>query len=159
MQIIHKRAVSCCFVLALFGLFAPAYAAGPPEAIEVRVETGTSDGQLKFIPNEFSFERGKYYKLLIHNPSQKDHYFTAETFASRVFTRKVEVIGADGQHTVEIHGDIHDMELTPGVTVAWYFYPMTNGKDLPLYCHKEGHEEAGMVGKMTISGPPPFSGN
>jgi uncharacterized cupredoxin-like copper-binding protein len=51
------------------------------------------------------------------------------------------------------------MELTPGVTVSWYFYPMTIGKDLPLYCHNEGHEEAGMVGKMTISGPPPFSGN
>ena len=54
------------------------------------------------------------------------------------------------------HGSIHDIEVLPGATVAWYFYPMTNGEDLPLYCHKEGHRESGMVGAMTISGPPPF---
>jgi uncharacterized cupredoxin-like copper-binding protein len=33
---------------------------------------------------------------------------------------------------------------------------MTNGKDLALYCHKEGHQEGGMTGTITISGPPPF---
>ena len=31
------------------------------KAIEVRAEAGTSDGQLIFTPNEFTFERGKYY--------------------------------------------------------------------------------------------------
>ena len=51
---------------------------------------------------------------------------------------------------------IHDLELLPGTTVAWYFHPMTNGQGLPLYCHKEGHREGGMVGAITISGPPPF---
>ena len=39
------------------------------KAIEVRAEAGTSDGQLIFTPNEFTFERGKYYKLVISNPS------------------------------------------------------------------------------------------
>jgi len=25
-----------------------------------------------------------------------------------------------------------------------------------MYCHKEGHREGGMIGSITIAGPPPF---
>ena len=153
---LNRLIVNLLYTIALVTMSA-SYAAGPPEAIAVNVLAGTKDGQLKFEPNEFTFERGKYYKFVIHNASQIEHYFTAEEFAAKVFTRKVEVIGADGKRTIEIHGDIHDMELTPGVTVAWYFYPMTKGKDMRLYCHKDGHDVAGMVGKISIVGPPPFS--
>lgn len=53
-------------------------------------------------------------------------------------------------------GSIHDLELLPGTSGAWCFYPMTNGEDLPLYCHQERHRDGGMVGSITISGPPPF---
>ena len=35
--------------------------------------------------------------------------------------------------------------------------PLTKGKGIRLYCHKEGHTEAGMVGEIEIFGPPPFS--
>lgn len=152
-------------IVASLGLFAllplllasPSFG-GPPKAVEVRVETGSKQGQLRFFPNHLKFERGKYYQLLIHNPSPEAHYFTSEGFATRIFTRKVEVIDAGGKTLVEIHGDIQDVELLPGQTAAWYFYPMTNGKNLKLYCHKEGHEEAGMVGQIEIAGPPPFTG-
>jgi uncharacterized cupredoxin-like copper-binding protein len=129
--------------------------AGPP-AIEVTVEAGNKDNALRFVPDHLSFERGKYYKLLIHNGSPQAHYFTAEALSTRAFTRKVEVISATGQTLAEVHGVIHDLELQPGTTAAWYFYPMTNGEDLVFYCHKEGHRQAGMAGAISISGPPPF---
>lgn len=128
-----------------------------PEAIEVSIDTGTKDGALKFVPDRLSFERGKYYKLIIHNPSNDEHYFTSEGLATRVFTRKVEVSGNDHKTIAEIHGAVNDIELKPGATVEWYFYPMTNGNNMKLYCHKEGHEEQGMTGQVEIFGSPPFT--
>ena len=147
--------------LLVVGILAIVWPAGPvaaqPESIEVRVETGSPDGHLRFVPDTFRFQRGKYYKLVIHNPSSMAHYFTSDGLATRVFTRKVEFMDASGNTVAEVHGDIRDMELLPGATLAWFFYPMTKGKGIPLYCHKEGHAEAGMVGEIEIFGPPPFS--
>ena len=37
------------------------------KAIEVKVEAGTKDGKMVFIPNDLTFERGKHYKLVISN--------------------------------------------------------------------------------------------
>ncbi len=154
-----KWVIASLGFLVVLPLFLPSPSfGGPPKAIEVRVETGSKQGQLRFFPSKLQFTRGKYYKLLIHNPSPEAHYFSSEGFATRIFTRKVEVIDAGGKTLVEIHGDIQDVELLPGQTVAWYFYPMTSGTNLKLYCHKEGHQEAGMVGQIEISGPPPFTG-
>ena len=128
-----------------------------PKAIEVKIETGTKDGQLVFVPDHLSFERGKYYKLVIHNPSGSDHYFTSDAFSTHIFTRKVEIADANGKTIVEIHGNVNDIELKPGATVEWFFYPMTKGNKLRLHCHKDNHEESGMVGTIDIIGPPPFS--
>ena len=127
-----------------------------PSAIEVRIETGTVNGDLVFVPDKLKFERGNYYKLVIHNPSKDEHYFSSDAFATHIFTRKVEVADASGKTIAEIHGDVHDMELKPGATVEWYFYPMTNGKHLRLYCHKDDHEMKGMTGEIEIYGEPPF---
>ena len=128
-----------------------------PRAIEVKVSLGTADEEMKFVPDTLSFERGKYYKMVLHNPSSDDHYFTSDAFATRIFTRKVEVADASGNTVTEIHGAINDLELKPGATIEWFFYPMTKGTNLKLYCHKDGHEQQGMVGTINISGPPPFT--
>ena len=128
-----------------------------PKAIEVKVSLGTADEEMKFVPDTLSFERGKYYKMVLHNPSSDDHYFTSDAFATHIFTRKVEVADSSGKTVTEIHGAVNDIELKPGATVEWFFYPMTKGKDLKLYCHKDGHEQQGMVGTINISGPPPFT--
>ena len=69
-----------------------------------------------------------------------------------IFTRKIEVAGSNGKTIAEIHGTIHDIELSPNSTVEWFFYPMTKGKNLKLYCHKDNHEEMGMVGTINIVG-------
>lgn len=123
-----------------------------PKSIEVKVSVGTEDGQMKFVPDTLTFERGKYYKLVISNPSPDEHYFTSDAFATHIFSRKVEVIDKAGNTVTEIHGAINDMELKPGTRVEWFFFPMTKGENLKLFCHKKGHEESGMVGNINIIG-------
>lgn len=141
-------------VLSLSLVSAVAYAEKPHgrKPITVNVDVGTEDGQLRFIPDKLTFERGKYYKLAINNPSSEDHYFTSDAFATHIFTRKVEVIDKSGKTVVEIHGAVHDIELKPGSRVEWFFFPMTKGKDLQLFCHKKQHAEQGMVGSIDIIG-------
>lgn len=128
-----------------------------PEAIEVRVSVGTQDGKFAYVPDQFTFERGMYYRLVLHNPSPEAHYFTSDSFATHIFTRKVEVMGADGKLIAEVHGAVNDLQLEPGATASWYFYPMTKGEHLRLFCHREDHEAKGMTGSISIVGPPPFS--
>ena len=152
---IHRLLV-LIFLLCASSLWADEKRHGPA-AIEVKVSVGTADEEIKFVPNTLSFERGKYYKLVLHNPSSEDHYFTSDGFATHIFSRKVEVTDKSGKTVAEIHGAVNDIELTPGATVAWFFYPMTKGRNLRLYCHKDGHEEQGMTGTINISGSPPFS--
>ena len=123
-----------------------------PSAKEISVSTGTADGKMIFVPDELTFERGTYYKLVIHNPSKDEHYFTSDSFATHIFTRKVEVMDKTGKTIAEIHGQVSDIELKPGASVEWFFFPMTKGRDLKLYCHKKGHEEEGMRGKINIIG-------
>lgn len=123
-----------------------------PKATEVNISVGTVDGQMIFKPDTLTFERGTYYKLVITNPSSDDHYFTSDAFATHIFTRKVEVMDKDGKTIAEIHGAINDLELKPGTSVEWFFFPMTKGKNLKLYCHKKDHEQKGMVGNINIIG-------
>ncbi len=153
------KAINLCLLVLLsvpFNIVAAEKRGGPPESITVNVTAGTAEGELKFVPDKLRFERGKYYKLVISNPSSTDHYFSSEGMGTHVYTRKIEVTGTDGKTLAEIHGDIYDLEIKAGTTLAWYFYPMTNGK-LKLYCHKEDHEAHGMVGEIEIFGPPPFT--
>jgi uncharacterized cupredoxin-like copper-binding protein len=155
------RSAARVLATGVIALASPAVvdAAGPPPAIEVRIETGTADGQRRFVPDELHFERGKYYKLLIHNPSPHAHYFTAEELSARVYTVKIEIANPGGEMLAEVHGDVHAIELAPGSTVAWYFYPIMRGKDLRLYSEKDDDLAAGMAGAIEITGPPPFTGN
>jgi len=140
--------------LSLILITSLAYAEKPhgPKAIEVNISVGTADGQMKFTPESLTFERGNYYKLVITNPSSDEHYFTSDAFATHIFTRKVEVMDKEGKTIAEIHGAINDMELKPGARVEWFFFPMTKGNDLKLFCHKKGHEAQGMVGSINIIG-------
>jgi uncharacterized cupredoxin-like copper-binding protein len=153
-----RRALVVVAGIVLLGA-ALAPAAEPPKGaapVEVVVELGTKGDALRFVPDHLRFERGVYYKLVIRNVSPQNHYFTAEPLATHAFTRKVEVLDPKGEPMVEIHGAVHDLDIRSGATVAWYFYPMTNGDDMPLFCHKEGHRQGGMLGSITIVGPPPF---
>ena len=140
-----------CLMLSIPFAFADKPHHGP-KPIEVKVAVGSVDGAMKFFPEKLTFERGNYYKLVISNPSSDEHYFTSDAFSTHIFTRKIEVKDTNGKTVAEIHGAVTDMEVKPGSQVEWYFFPMTKGKNLRLYCHKKGHEALGMVGSIDITG-------
>ena len=125
------------------------------EPIEVVVELGSADGKMEFVPNELTFETGKLYKLVLKNPSQVKHYFTSMTFASKVFTRKVQVLQG-GKRLAEIKGTIREIEVFPGGLTEWWFVPVQTGIFEDLHCHVKDedsgkfHADLGMVGKITI---------
>lgn len=147
-----KKIIFLVSTLILTSPFTYAEKPHGPKAIEVNISVGTADDQMKFTPDTLTFERGNYYKLVITNPSSDEHYFTSDTFATHIFTRKVEVMDKEGKTIAEIHGAINDMELKPGTSVKWFFFPMTKGKNMKLFCHKKGHEAQGMVGSINIIG-------
>jgi uncharacterized cupredoxin-like copper-binding protein len=111
---------------------------------EVKISLGNSAGELKFFPDNLQFITGKSYKLILDNPSDQKHYFTAKDFADAIWTRKVDA------GNVEIKGAIHELELRPGAIAQWVFTPMKLG-NYDLYCSVPGHKEAGMVGKIVIT--------
>ncbi len=121
-----------------------AIAASAP-AETVLVHLGAADGQLIFQPNQFDFTTGQRYKLVLDNPSDQKHYFTAKDFADGIWTQKVEAAG------VEVKGAIHELELKPGARAEWVFVPQRPGQ-YDLRCTIPGHAEAGMTGQITIQG-------
>jgi uncharacterized cupredoxin-like copper-binding protein len=108
------------------------------------VELGTATGLLEFTPSHLSFKNGSLYQLKLSNPSPLKHYFTAKDFADAIWTRKVEVAGA------EIKGKISEVELKPGSQLDWLFVPIQSGT-YALKCTVPGHAEAGMVGEIVIT--------
>ncbi len=118
--------------------------ARPADPINVSVELGSLEGDLHFHPDQLSFKAGKTYRLHLSNPSPLKHYFTAKDFADAIWTRKVEVAGA------EVKGKINNVELQPGASLDWIFRPELEGT-YRLECTIAGHAESGMVGSITIS--------
>ncbi len=131
-------------VLVLFAGAAAAADLSHQPPIEVKVVLGTGDGGLIFEPSDLVFEAGKLYKLVLENPSDSKHYFSALRFASAVWTRKVEAGEA------EIKGAIREIELLPGGEAEWFFVPVQAGTFF-LECTIKGHAEAGMVGTITVN--------
>jgi uncharacterized cupredoxin-like copper-binding protein len=127
------------------------------DAVEVRVDLGDGAGEHAFHPNALTFETGKLVKLVIHNPSKDPHYFTSPELASRVFTRKVQVMGKLGPNAKaidEIKGGIREIEAYPG-TVEWFFVPVATGTFEDLHCSVKAPDgktnaQHGMVGTITI---------
>jgi uncharacterized cupredoxin-like copper-binding protein len=112
-------------------------------AITVKVSLSNDTNELKFIPDRFTFESGKRYKLVLNNPSAIKHYFTSKDFADASWTQNV-VAG-----NVEIKGNIRELELRPNATAEWTFVPIKSGT-YELHCAIAGHTEAGMRGSITI---------
>jgi uncharacterized cupredoxin-like copper-binding protein len=112
--------------------------------VEVPVALGNDRNELRFFPDAIQFTAGKRYKLVLTNPSNSKHYFTAKDFADGIWSQKVDA------GNVEVKGAIHELELKPGATADWVFVPLKSGS-YELHCSIAGHAEAGMVGKLAIS--------
>ncbi len=139
------------------------------EPIQIRVDLGKKDRVTRrFYPERLTFETGKLYKFVIHNPSRSKHYFSSYVFSKSVYTRKVQVmndVGPDARAIAEIKGDIREIEVLPGGTVEWWLVPITRGTITDLHCHiKESqfghaipgqtevttHADFGMTGVIVI---------
>lgn len=122
---------------------APAVALSQQTPVEVAVELGTTSGELRFVPNQLTFEAGKRYKLRLSNNSPTKHYFTAKDFADAIWSQKVDA------GNVEVKGAIHELELRPNTVADWVFVPVRSGK-YTLRCTVPGHQAAGMTGEILI---------
>jgi uncharacterized cupredoxin-like copper-binding protein len=118
--------------------------------VEVKVQLGDKDNALRFFPSKLEFETGKLYKLVLHNAGAAPHYFSSEALSRAVFTRKVQVVGANGKALSEVKGTVREIEVYPGATAEWWFVPVKTGNLDDLRCTVKGHTEAGMVGTITI---------
>jgi uncharacterized cupredoxin-like copper-binding protein len=96
---------------------------------------------------------------VLHNPSNSKHYFTSLGLASKVWTRKVQVmddLGPGAKQIGEIKGAIREIEVYPGGTTEWWFVPVATGTIADLHCSikdKDGktHADSGMKGNITIN--------
>ena len=120
------------------------------EPVVVHVELGDQENGLRFIPNALSFETGKLYRLVLRNPSPMKHYFSSEGLSRAVFTRKVQVLGPQGERIAEIKGQIREIEVYPQGVAEWWFVPIQSGTFDDLTCTIPGHAAAGMKGTLTI---------
>lgn len=157
MRCILRNLIMAICIAVCLGVIAPNLAIASPitpikiasidftkqQAIAVQVSLSNDNNELKFIPDRFTFESGKRYKLLLSNPSSLKHYFTSKDFADAVWTQNV-VAG-----NVEIKGYIRELELRPNTTAEWTFVPIKSGT-YELHCAIAGHAEAAMLGSITI---------
>jgi uncharacterized cupredoxin-like copper-binding protein len=141
--------------MSTLALASTAYAVGDlsrADPAEIVIEMGQVDAKhMYFKPNHIDLETGKAYKLAFKNTDKIKHEFAAPELVGRVFTRKVEVLGADGKMIAEIKGNVTEIEVEGGGMVEWFIVPVQTGKDIPVECAIEGHKEAGMVGTVTIN--------
>ncbi len=118
--------------------------------IEVKIQLGDKENSLRFFPDTLEMETGKLYKVVLHNPSTLAHYFSSEGLSRAVFTRKVQVLGPDGNTIAEVKGTILEIEVYPGGTAEWWFVPVKAVSLNDLKCTIKGHSQGGMVGTITI---------
>lgn len=150
-----KRSHFIVALSAIFGLAGTpaAIAAGDLTAqtpVEIKVQLGDKEDALRFFPDRLELETGKLYKLVLHNASAKAHYFSSAGLARAVFTRKAQVLGADGKTIAEVKGTVAEIEVYPGGTAEWWFVPVKAATLDDLKCTVKGHAEGGMVGQITI---------
>lgn len=120
------------------------------EPVEIKVRLGNENDALRFFPEAISLETGRLYRLTLSNPSPQKHYFSSEGLSQAVFTRKVQVNGADGKAIAEVKGQIREIEVYPKATTEWWFVPLKTGNFGDVKCTIPGHSEAGMVGSVRI---------
>jgi len=148
----HSLLAAAVVVSAPLGLLpAQERAAGTsPPAIEVRVQLGNAENQLRFFPDSFRLEAGKLHRLILINPSPQRHYFSSDRLAQAVYTRKVQVNAPGGDALAEVKGYVREIEVGAGATVEWWLVPVRTGTLADLACTVAGHAEAGMRGRIIV---------
>jgi len=118
--------------------------------ITVNMEMGSYYDGLYLTPNNYEFETGQAYKLVITNVDQIKHELALNEMVERIFTRKIEVEDADGNLVTEVKGAIWKVEVGPGHVVQWFFVPVQTMDEVEITCELAGHYEFGMLATASI---------
>ncbi len=102
--------------------------------------------EFTFTPETLTLEVGKPYKLEIVNLGTEKHYFTAEEFYQSVAFRKAQ--DSSGEIKAPYFKAV---EIFPGEQADLYQIP-TKAGTYDSICTIAGHEEAGMLGHITVTG-------
>ena len=147
--------LAALLALPMLGLATTAWAAGDlsrADPVEIFIEMGQVDAKhMYFKPDHIELETGKAYVLVFTNTDKIKHEFAAPEFTARIFTRKVQVLDANGEMISEVKGAITEVKVAGGGKVEWFIVPVQTGENIPTECAIEGHKEAGMVGTITIN--------
>lgn len=117
---------------------------------EVKLQLGTPDNHMVFVPNRLAFETGQFYNLVIVNAGPVLHEFEAPALVAAVYTKHIKVYGRDGKMIAELAGTPGEIEVAPGGRVEWYFIPIRTVEQAEMICDAPGHLEAGMRGAISV---------
>ncbi|HKJ00491.1 MAG TPA: plastocyanin/azurin family copper-binding protein [bacterium] len=126
-----------------------ARAEGPDPYTTVRLELGTPDGRMAFVPSALEFQVGHRYRLRIVNVSPVEHEFDAPEFMLGVESERVEVFDAAGHKVATLPGRPEEIQISPGGRVDWYLMPI-KPLEAEMVCDLPGHREAGMKGTIRV---------
>lgn len=150
------RAIGIMAAFLLAGLLlAPAQAAQKDQRwapVELELSLGVSEPHSDYLfhPDKFELKLGTLYKMTIRNPSRITHYFSAGDLTYGAFTRKLEVVLADGTRVSKHRRTIEKLMLPPGSVAEWTFLASRRGKDLKIFCFLPEHRKKGMMGSVVV---------
>ena len=153
MKMLFTKGLFAAGLLTGLAVSGPVLAAGDLSRADVQkvvIEMGSNDDGMYFKPNNFVFETGKAYDLSMVNVDDIKHEVSLNEMTERIFTRKVEIEGADGELVAEIKGVVREVEVGPHQTADWFFVPIQPIESTEITCEIPGHYESGMKAGVQI---------
>jgi len=149
-----KMTLPAICILTLFAT-GSAFAGGDlsrANVIDVVIEMGSNDDGMYLKPDNYVFETGQAYKLILKNVDEIKHELALNEMGERIFTRKVEASDAEGNLITEVKGAVREVEVGAGQTVEWFIVPVQTTKSpVEITCEIPGHLEAGMRASVEIN--------
>jgi uncharacterized cupredoxin-like copper-binding protein len=137
-------------LLAAFGLTPALAPAADDPYTTVRLELGTPDGKMAFVPAHLELRVGTRYRLNLVNVGPVDHEFDAPQFTLNAESERVEVFDKAGTRVAVLQGKPDEIVVAPGARVEWYLMPIKPLASAEMLCDLPGHREAGMKGTLRV---------
>lgn len=124
--------------------------------IAVTVQLGTTRGDMVITPRHVVFEKGQQYRLILTNPSDVEHRFSALSFSPLVMTHGKPVIDmgaviARPRLTARVPSGyvVREIDIAPGGTAVWRFTALSS-RIAKIGCKIDSHARAGMTGTFSV---------
>ena len=125
-------------------LVAAASATWDAKKSTVRIEAGEAGAKMFFKPNKINLKVGTPYVFEMVNVGKTKHEFTSAQFFPTMAFRKAE--DTSGEYKTLL---VKEAEVFPGKQLDLYLIP-TKAGTFKIVCELPGHEQAGMVGTITV---------